>query len=258
MLPVPGGDKEWYLYAARAGLLIGVANHRRDFQPQHDRPCRDWDKPARAATVFIHNGAPSALVGCLAWRPCGESPISRMGALRQSSSSVIVRARAVCLWSYHRRLDRRGGHFGLSTNGRGYSSNRGCAKMNGAAQAPNQTVSLPPGVIILESSRKAIDFFRRREKPSPRRGRSKRTAGLGRGGGHLSAEERAALELRFDPAGSRLRRCPALKAAWDSGRATAAVSLRRLLFAKAERPTGDGCRLIGGRRRGATRPGRTL
>ena len=25
MLPVPGGDKEWYLYAARAGLLIGVA-----------------------------------------------------------------------------------------------------------------------------------------------------------------------------------------------------------------------------------------
>ena len=66
MLPVPGGDKEWYLYAARAGLLIGVANHRRDFQPQHDRPCRDWDKPARAAIVFIHNGAPSALVGCLA------------------------------------------------------------------------------------------------------------------------------------------------------------------------------------------------
>ncbi|HKM81862.1 MAG TPA: hypothetical protein VJY15_12975, partial [Candidatus Acidoferrum sp.] len=65
MLPVPGGDKEWYLYAARAGLLIGVANHRRDFQPQHDRPCRDWDKPARAAIVFIHNGAPSALVGCL-------------------------------------------------------------------------------------------------------------------------------------------------------------------------------------------------
>ena len=65
MLPVPGGDKEWHLYAARAGLLIGVANHRRDFQPQHDRPCRDWDKPARAAIVFIHNGAPSALVGCL-------------------------------------------------------------------------------------------------------------------------------------------------------------------------------------------------
>ena len=30
VLPVPGGDKEWYLYAARAGLLIGVASHRRD------------------------------------------------------------------------------------------------------------------------------------------------------------------------------------------------------------------------------------
>jgi len=30
VLPVPGRDKEWYLYAARAGLLIGVANHRRD------------------------------------------------------------------------------------------------------------------------------------------------------------------------------------------------------------------------------------
>jgi hypothetical protein len=30
VLPVPEGDKEWYLYAARAGLLIGVASHRRD------------------------------------------------------------------------------------------------------------------------------------------------------------------------------------------------------------------------------------
>src|SRR5271165_2266555 len=30
VFPVPGGDKEWYLYAARAGLLIGVASHRRD------------------------------------------------------------------------------------------------------------------------------------------------------------------------------------------------------------------------------------
>ena len=44
-------------------------DHRRDFQPQHDRPRRDWDKPARAATVFIHYGAPPALVGCLdQWR----------------------------------------------------------------------------------------------------------------------------------------------------------------------------------------------
>ena len=29
VLPVPGGDKKWYLNAARAGLLIGVASHRR-------------------------------------------------------------------------------------------------------------------------------------------------------------------------------------------------------------------------------------
>ena len=29
VLPVSEGDKEWYLYAARAGLLIGVASHRR-------------------------------------------------------------------------------------------------------------------------------------------------------------------------------------------------------------------------------------
>ena len=31
VLPVPEGDKEWYLYAARAGLPFGVPNHRRDF-----------------------------------------------------------------------------------------------------------------------------------------------------------------------------------------------------------------------------------
>jgi hypothetical protein len=29
VLPVPEGDKEWYLYAARAGLPFGVATHRR-------------------------------------------------------------------------------------------------------------------------------------------------------------------------------------------------------------------------------------
>jgi len=29
VLPVPEGDKEWYLYAARAGLPFGVASHRR-------------------------------------------------------------------------------------------------------------------------------------------------------------------------------------------------------------------------------------
>jgi len=29
VLPGPRGNKEWYLCAARAGLLIGVASHRR-------------------------------------------------------------------------------------------------------------------------------------------------------------------------------------------------------------------------------------
>ena len=38
------------------------------YQPQHDRPWRDSDKPARAATIFTHNGAPNALVGCLGRR----------------------------------------------------------------------------------------------------------------------------------------------------------------------------------------------
>ena len=46
VLPVPGGDKKWYLYAARAGLSIGVASHRRGFslntiargEPRTNRP----------------------------------------------------------------------------------------------------------------------------------------------------------------------------------------------------------------------------
>src|SRR5271156_4975743 len=40
-------------------------------RPQHDRPSRGSDKSARPATIFIHNGAPQALVGCLvlAMRP---------------------------------------------------------------------------------------------------------------------------------------------------------------------------------------------
>src|SRR5574337_611812 len=35
-------------------------------QPQHGPPSCGSDKPARAATIFIHNGAPQALVDCLA------------------------------------------------------------------------------------------------------------------------------------------------------------------------------------------------
>jgi hypothetical protein len=60
--PSPGATK----YAKGAGLSIGVASHLQRCQPQHDRPSRDWDKPAHAATIFTHNGAPKALVGCLA------------------------------------------------------------------------------------------------------------------------------------------------------------------------------------------------
>ena len=64
MLPVPGGDKEWYLYAARAGLLHGVVCHRSFVSLSTIARCEGSDKSARAATIFIHNGAPQALVGC--------------------------------------------------------------------------------------------------------------------------------------------------------------------------------------------------
>ena len=43
-----GGDKEWRLYAARAGLHIGMANYRGDCQPGHDRPRETWiNRPRR-------------------------------------------------------------------------------------------------------------------------------------------------------------------------------------------------------------------
>ena len=61
---VPEGDKEWYLYAARAGLPIGVASHR-SYVGLTRSPVESSDKSARAATpIFIHNGAPQALEGC--------------------------------------------------------------------------------------------------------------------------------------------------------------------------------------------------
>ncbi len=60
---------------------------------------------------------------------------------------------------------------------------------------------------------------------------------------HCSADEAASFFGVSQPTwNSRLRRYPALKAAWDSGRGTAAVSLRRLLFDKATKPTGAVCR----------------
>jgi hypothetical protein len=63
VLPVSEGDKEWYLYAARAGLPIGVANHRSFVSLSTIARREGSDKSARAATIFIHNGAPQALVG---------------------------------------------------------------------------------------------------------------------------------------------------------------------------------------------------
>jgi hypothetical protein len=65
VLLVPEGDKEWYLYAARAGLPIGVASHRSFYQPRTIARCEGSGKSARAATIFIHNGAPQALESLL-------------------------------------------------------------------------------------------------------------------------------------------------------------------------------------------------
>ena len=67
---VSEGDKEWYLYAARARLPIGVASHR-SYVGLTQSPVESSDKSARAATpIFTHNGAPQALEGCQA----GVSP----------------------------------------------------------------------------------------------------------------------------------------------------------------------------------------
>src|SRR3954471_24434103 len=80
VLPGPRGNKEWYLCAARAGLLIGVAKPPQICQPRQRSPSRGSAKPARNATIFTHNGAPSAQVGRLARRKtrpqgCARRPI---------------------------------------------------------------------------------------------------------------------------------------------------------------------------------------
>ena len=70
-------------------------DHRRDFQPQHDRPRRDWDKPARAATVFIHYGAPPALVGCLdQWRST-RNCMPRRGVIGTVFRLAVVAAQQI-------------------------------------------------------------------------------------------------------------------------------------------------------------------
>ena len=49
-------------------------------QPQHDRPLRGSNKSARAATIFIHNGAPQALIGCFEAGPTGYALSPDQGA----------------------------------------------------------------------------------------------------------------------------------------------------------------------------------
>ena len=53
MLPVPGGDKEWYLYAARTGLPLGVVEPPQFYQPRTIARCEGSDKSARAATPIF-------------------------------------------------------------------------------------------------------------------------------------------------------------------------------------------------------------
>src|SRR5208283_2216376 len=55
-------DLHLRLYAARAGLPIGVASHRSFVSLSTIARCKGSDKSARATTIFIHNGAPQALV----------------------------------------------------------------------------------------------------------------------------------------------------------------------------------------------------
>ena len=70
VLPVSEGDKEWYLYAARAGLPIGVASHRSYVSLTRSPVVKaPTNRSAPPPPIFIHNGAPQALDGCLAELP---------------------------------------------------------------------------------------------------------------------------------------------------------------------------------------------
>ena len=61
VLPVSRGDKEWYLDAARTGLLFGVANHRRTGSASSRSPVERFGQISPRRHIFIHNGAPQAL-----------------------------------------------------------------------------------------------------------------------------------------------------------------------------------------------------
>jgi hypothetical protein len=71
-------------------------------RPQHDRPSRGSGKSARAATFFIHKGAPQALVGCLESMSASiEAPAAVDALLTRVSASprAVLRIRHVRLRS---------------------------------------------------------------------------------------------------------------------------------------------------------------
>jgi hypothetical protein len=90
-------DVEWIAdLVARAGLLIGVANHRRNSQPQHGRRAKGSDKTLRPATIFIHNGAPAGAGWLLSggWPsssaiPPGASASHRLGSYNCGYAAVV-------------------------------------------------------------------------------------------------------------------------------------------------------------------------
>jgi hypothetical protein len=96
VLPVPEGDKEWRLYPARAGLPFGVANHRRFVSLSTVARCQVSDKSARAASIFIHNGALQALVGCHE-NSCVMAHIVGVGDQTLTVFSFIMARRRRCL-----------------------------------------------------------------------------------------------------------------------------------------------------------------
>jgi hypothetical protein len=61
VLPVSRGDKQWYLDAARTGLLFGVASHRRTGSASSRSPVERFGQIGPRRHIFIHNGAPRAL-----------------------------------------------------------------------------------------------------------------------------------------------------------------------------------------------------
>ena len=68
--PFPGATKNGASIAAGPDCQSG-SQATAVMSASHDRRCVGSDKSARATTIFIHNGAPQALVGCQAPRNSG-------------------------------------------------------------------------------------------------------------------------------------------------------------------------------------------